>query len=80
MKRIALAVALLVTLAAPAWGQDFEKGQDAYESGDYLAALSEWRPLAEQGHADAQFNLGSRPCACSACWACGTGLPALCSR
>ena len=58
MKRIAIAVALLLTLAAPAWGQDFEKGQNAYERGDYPSALSEWRPLADQGHANAQFNLG----------------------
>ena len=57
MKRI-LAALLLLTLAAPAWGQDFEKGLEAYEQRDYAAALREWRPLAEQGHAEAQFKLG----------------------
>jgi TPR repeat protein len=30
----------------------------AYESGNYTTALREWKPLAEQGDADAQFNLG----------------------
>ncbi len=30
----------------------------AYDRGDYATALREWRPLAEQGHADAQFKLG----------------------
>ena len=30
----------------------------AYEKGDFSAALNEWRPLAEQGDADAQFYLG----------------------
>ena len=30
----------------------------AYESGDYATALKEWKPLAEQGHAEAQNNLG----------------------
>ena len=30
----------------------------AYQRGDYATALREWRPLAEQGYADAQFNLG----------------------
>ena len=58
MKRI-LAALLLLTLAAPAWGQDFEKGYQAYERGDYAAALREWRPLADQGRARAQFNLGA---------------------
>ena len=38
-------------------GQDFEAGLAAYERGDYAAALKEWRPLAEQGHAGAQFDL-----------------------
>ena len=38
--------------------QDFENGLEAYEAGDHAAALKEWRPLAEQGDAYAQFNLG----------------------
>ena len=38
--------------------QDFQKGVAAYQSGDYVTALQEWRPLAEQGHASAQYNLG----------------------
>jgi len=38
---------------------DFGKGMDAYESGDYKAALVEWTPLAEQGNADAQVMLGT---------------------
>ncbi len=57
MKRI-LAALLLLTLAAPAWGQDFEKGSEAYVQGDYATALREFRPLAEQGHVAAQFKLG----------------------
>jgi hypothetical protein len=36
----------------------FEDGQAAYERGDYAAAMNHWRPLAEQGNADAEFNLG----------------------
>ncbi len=35
-----------------------EDGMDAHKSGDYATALRLWRPLAEQGHADAQFALG----------------------
>ena len=30
----------------------------AYDAGDYATALTEWRPLAEQGNATAQSNLG----------------------
>ncbi len=47
----------IVCLASPAWS-DFQAGMDAYDRGDYATALSEWRPLAEQGHAKAQYNLG----------------------
>ena len=36
----------------------FQEGVDAYKRGDYDTALKEFRPLAEQGHADAQYNLG----------------------
>ncbi len=47
----------LVILAAPARA-DFETGEAAYDRGDYATAFQEFRPLAEQGHAEAQFNLG----------------------
>ena len=40
------------------WSADFQKGLTAYYSGDYATALSEWKPLAEQGDATAQFFLG----------------------
>ena len=53
---IALVLAF-VCLAVPAWA-DFQAGMDAYNRGDYATALREWRPLAEQGDALAQFNLG----------------------
>ncbi len=57
MKRLALAVALLIGLATPSHA-DFQDGLAAYDRGDYAAALREWRPLAEQGHAMAQTFLG----------------------
>jgi len=37
---------------------DFQKGLNAAKRGDYSIALKEWRPLAEQGHPDSQYNLG----------------------
>ena len=37
---------------------DFQKALAAAQKGDYATALREWKPLAEQGDADAQYNLG----------------------
>lgn len=48
----------LVAIAALPVFADFQAGVDAYQKGDYVAAAKEWRPLAEQGDAPAQFNLG----------------------
>jgi uncharacterized protein len=47
----------IICLAVPAWA-DFQAGMDANIRGDYTTALREWRPLAEQGDALAQYNLG----------------------
>lgn len=47
----------VMCLAVPAWA-DFQAGMDANNRGDYATALREWRPLAEQGDALAQYNLG----------------------
>ena len=33
---------------------DYDKGMNAYDSGDYKSALAEWLPLAKQGDAQAQ--------------------------
>ncbi len=54
---ILLAV-VVVLVAAPAWA-DFEAGKEAIDRGDYATARKELRPLAEQGNATAQFNLGA---------------------
>ncbi len=58
MKRALLLAALLCSLSLTAGAQDFKKGVEAYQRGDYATALREWRPLAEQGHAKAQYRLG----------------------
>jgi TPR repeat protein len=47
----------IICLAVPTWA-DFQAGIDASTRGDYATALHEWRPLAEQGDALAQYNLG----------------------
>ena len=58
LRIISLAIALFVLPAVSASGQDFDKGLTAAQSGDYATALREWTPLAEQGNAAAQTNLG----------------------
>jgi TPR repeat protein len=57
MKRFALVCASAVLLTNLVLG-DFKSGLEAYERGDYAAALREWQPLAEKGDANAQYNLG----------------------
>ena len=60
MKKILLTfLIILFTLTSNAvWSADYNKGWDALQSGDYATALREWKPLAEQGVAVAQSNLG----------------------
>ena len=55
---ICLTLALLLGSAGMSWSADFQKGLTSYESGDFATALSEWTPLAKQGYAVAQYNLG----------------------
>jgi cell division septation protein DedD len=54
---LALPLAMASMLAAPAHA-DVKDGVDAWQAGNYQAAVAEWRPLALAGDADAQFNLG----------------------
>ncbi len=58
MRRLILTAALLVGMAVPPAWADFDAGVAAYDSGDYETAFREFKPLAEQGDAHAQFNLG----------------------
>ena len=37
---------------------DVKAGVDAWQAGNFDAAVKEWRPLADKGDADAQFNMG----------------------
>lgn len=58
---------LLLLLVSPAtWGQsylqgghlDFNKGDVAAQEGNYAEAYCIWKPLANHGHAEAQYRLG----------------------
>lgn len=48
----------IASLALPVSAQSVKSGIDAWQKADYPAAVAIWRPLAEKGDADAQFNLG----------------------
>ncbi len=62
--RTALSIAATIALAAPLAAQptlagpSVEAGFTAWQGGDYDSAVRNWRPLADRGDADAQFNLG----------------------
>ena len=54
MSRITIILATVLSLAfTPLAAQDFSKGSDAFDAGDYATALQEWTPLAEAGDASA---------------------------
>ena len=53
-----LSLAVLLGSFGCSGGADFDKGLAAAKSGDFATALREWRPLAEDGHAKSQYNLG----------------------
>jgi TPR repeat protein len=56
--RLPVTLALsIVCLTAPVWA-DFKAGMDAYHHSDFTTALREWQPLAEQGQAVAQYQIG----------------------
>ena len=59
---ICLTIAVLLGSSGVSWSADAQKGVDAYENGDYLAAVHEWKPLAENGDAVFQGMLGSIYC------------------
>jgi cell division septation protein DedD len=53
-----VAAALVAAIAAPVSAQSVKAGIEAWQRSDYPTAVAIWRPLAEGGDADAQFNLG----------------------
>lgn len=51
--------AVLIGAVDPAFAQQAVKsGIDAWQRGDYASAVAIWRPLAQKGDADAEFDLG----------------------
>ncbi|HWQ52805.1 MAG TPA: metallophosphoesterase [Bryobacteraceae bacterium] len=56
MKALIVIIAIFITLA-PSMRADFKTGLEAYNSGNYAAALENWLPIAEKGDANAQYNV-----------------------
>jgi uncharacterized protein len=52
------AIILLLSFTAPVAAGPLDDGTAAYDRGDYATALRLFRPLANQGDAGAQYNLG----------------------
>ena len=67
--RYLVAAALVLGASSPVSAQSVNAGIDAWQKADYASAVAIWRPLAEQGNADAQFNLGQA-------YRLGRGVPA----
>ena len=57
MRRLVLAVAMVLGTAAPTWADVYD-AVNAYDRGDYATTSKELLPLAEQGDAAAQALLG----------------------
>ncbi len=55
---VILAFSLITSEISEEKKKAFQEGHDAYVSGDYLAAVDHWLPLAKKGVAEAQHNLG----------------------
>ena len=65
------AAASMLVLGAPALAQEnpVKAGVEAWERGDFKGAIAKWQGPANQGNADAQFNLGQA-------YKLGRGVPA----
>lgn len=48
---------LLIAVAGSATAGPYEDGVAAAQRGDHVAAMALWRPLADEGNADAQFRI-----------------------
>jgi len=63
MKLQTLIFAICLILTAPAWAdaaRDYQKGEMAYELGNYEESAKWWRKAAEQGYAYAIYALEDR--------------------
>jgi TPR repeat protein len=59
LKHALAAIILVLSLAAPVAAGPLEDAKAAWSRGDYATALQIFRPLANQGYAEAQRLLGA---------------------
>ena len=57
-KPMILAIVISIMIAIPAYANDFQEGLDAIHETNYKKAMGKLLPLAESGHAAAQYNIG----------------------
>jgi len=58
ISRVVMSIGVvLITLSFSVHATGYNEGFLAAESGNYQSAVQKWGPLAEEGHAIAQFNL-----------------------
>ena len=53
-----LTLLISISMAVTAYSGQFEDADAAYERGDYATAYRLFKPMAQQGHAESQYNLG----------------------
>ena len=58
IRALLLSLTFLFLFSGSVYGEEWKDGLDAANKGDYKTAFSLWKPLAEQGYAKAQYNLG----------------------
>ena len=58
MKRLIPLFLILIFVSVVGCANEFNAGMDAFKRKDYKAAFEKWKPLAEQGHDDAQYKIG----------------------
>ena len=56
MKRL-IQISLILFLAVGC-ASEFNDGMEAFKRKDYKIAFEKWKPLAEEGHDDAQYKIG----------------------
>ncbi len=58
IKRLIQIFLILFLASVIGCANEFNDGMDAFKRKEYKVAFDQWKPLAEQGHDDAQYKLG----------------------
>ena len=62
MKKLIMTLAILAPMTTPVMADGYERGQAAYDVGDYDTAFVEWSLAAHAGDVIAQRSLGTLYC------------------